>query len=163
VVPYLHELGDRWERGEASVAQEHFATSVLRGRLLGLARGWDRGLGPRVLLACAPGERHDLGLLAFGLALRARGFRIFYLGADTPIDSVAGAAAAVKPDFVVVSAVTADPFRSVAAELRELGRRHRLCLGGAGAAEVDIDALALTGDPVEEADTLTTLARTALR
>jgi methanogenic corrinoid protein MtbC1 len=163
VVPYLHELGDRWERGEASVAQEHFATSVLRGRLLGLARGWDRGLGPRVLLACAPGEWHDLGLLAFGLALRARGFRIFYLGADTPIDSVAGAAAAVKPDFVVVSAVTADPFRSVAAELRELGRRHRLCLGGAGAAEVDIDALALTGDPVEEAETLMTLARTALR
>ena len=51
VVPYLHELGEGWERGEVSVAQEHFASSVLRGRLLGLARGWDRGLGPRVLLA----------------------------------------------------------------------------------------------------------------
>ena len=40
VLPYLHELGERWERGEASVAQEHFASNVLRGRLLGLARGW---------------------------------------------------------------------------------------------------------------------------
>ena len=39
IVPYLHELGDRWERGEVSIAQEHFASSVLRGRLLGLARG----------------------------------------------------------------------------------------------------------------------------
>ena len=48
VLPYLHDLGDRWERGEVSVAQEHFASSVLRGRLLGLGRGWGRGLGPRV-------------------------------------------------------------------------------------------------------------------
>ena len=46
-----------------------FASQLLRGRLLGLARGWDRGAGPRALLACAPGEQHDLALIAFGLAL----------------------------------------------------------------------------------------------
>ena len=39
VVPYLHDLGERWARGEVSVAQEHFASNLLRGRLLGLARG----------------------------------------------------------------------------------------------------------------------------
>src|SRR5450631_2840571 len=39
VLPYLHDLGDRWERGEVSVAQEHFASHVIRGRLGGLARG----------------------------------------------------------------------------------------------------------------------------
>src|SRR6185295_10071513 len=33
VLPYLQELGDRWERGDVSVAQEHFASGVLRGRL----------------------------------------------------------------------------------------------------------------------------------
>jgi MerR family transcriptional regulator, light-induced transcriptional regulator len=73
VLPYLNELGERWVRGEASVAQEHFASSVLCGRMLGLARGWGRGLGPVALLACLPGEQHELGLLAFGLALRSRG------------------------------------------------------------------------------------------
>src|SRR6478735_11397390 len=40
IVPYLHELGERWETGEVSIAQEHFASTLLRGRLLGLARGW---------------------------------------------------------------------------------------------------------------------------
>src|SRR5690242_16806172 len=55
LVPYLHELGERWKRGEASVAQEHFASNLLRGRLLGLARGWGQGAGPRAVLACAPG------------------------------------------------------------------------------------------------------------
>jgi len=39
VLPYLRELGEHWARGDASVAQEHFATAVLRGRLLSIARG----------------------------------------------------------------------------------------------------------------------------
>ncbi|HEY4997001.1 MAG TPA: hypothetical protein VII03_03330, partial [Solirubrobacteraceae bacterium] len=43
-----------WVRGEASIAQEHFASAVLRGRLLGLARGWGGGTGPLGLLACLP-------------------------------------------------------------------------------------------------------------
>jgi hypothetical protein len=31
VLPYLHELGEAWGRGEATVAQEHFASALLRG------------------------------------------------------------------------------------------------------------------------------------
>jgi methanogenic corrinoid protein MtbC1 len=161
VLPYLHELGERWERGEVSVAQEHFASAVLRGRLLGLARGWGRGFGPRALLACLPGEQHDLGLIAFGLALRARGWRIAYLGGDMPIESVSGAAHAVDPAFVVLSAVDAESFRRFAAELRALAREHRTCIGGAGAREAEaaaIGATLLSGGPVEEADRLTELA-----
>jgi MerR family transcriptional regulator, light-induced transcriptional regulator len=160
VVPYLHELGERWERGEVTVGQEHFASSVLRGRLLGLARGWGRGVGPRLVLACAPGEQHDLGLISFGLALRARGWRVVYLGADTPLASVADAANASDAVFVVISAVNAERFGPYVAELREFAQSHRLCLAGAGAAEADIGAevVKLSGDPVEEAERLTTLA-----
>jgi DNA-binding transcriptional MerR regulator len=161
VVPYLHELGERWERGEASIAQEHFASTLLRGRLLGLARGWGRGIGPVAVLACAPGEQHDLGLLAFGLALRARGWRIVYLGADTPITSIADTARSFGPAFVVVSAVNPRAFRRHAEELRQLSRDTRLCLGGAGAAGTHLhgDVRTLSGDPVAEAEQLTRLAR----
>jgi len=164
IVPYLHELGERWERGDASIAQEHFASTLLRGRLLGLARGWGRGIGPVAVLACAPGEQHDLGLLAFGLALRARGWRIVFLGTDTPIASVADAARSCNPAIVVVSAVDPRVFRRNADELQRLARDTRLCLGGAGAkARLDGDLLQLTGDPVEEADRLTRLARSELQ
>lgn len=159
VMPYLHELGERWERGDASIAQEHFASTVLRGRLLGLARGWGRGLGPPIVLACAPGERHDLGLIAFGLALRGRGWRVVYLGTDTPLASVAEAAHTSAAVFVVVSAVTPKRFREHRDELRSLAREQRLALGGAGVVEVapDLDAEILSGDPVEEAERLTAL------
>lgn len=161
IVPYLHGLGMRWERGEVSIAQEHFASTLLRGRLLGLARGWGRGIGPVAVLACAPGEQHDLGLLAFGLALRARGWRIVYLGTDTPIASVADAARSCSPAAVVVSAVNPRGFRRHAEELQQLALDARLCLGGAGAAKARLDAnlLRLTGDPVHEAEQLTQLAR----
>jgi DNA-binding transcriptional MerR regulator len=161
IVPYLHELGERWERGDVSIAQEHFASTLLRGRLLGLARGWGQGIGPVAILACAPGEQHDLGLLAFGLALRARGWRIVYLGTDTPTASVADAARSCSPAAVVISAVDPRVFRGHAGELRKLARDTRLCLGGAGAARsrLDADLLRLPGDPVVEAEQLTQLAR----
>ena len=160
-LPYMHELGQRWERGEVSVAQEHFASTVLRGRLLGLARGWGRGLGPRALLACLPGEQHDLGLIAFGLTLRARGWRIAYLGGDMPIESVISAAHAIDPAFVVLSAVDPESFLRFATELRALAGEHRTCIGGAGAREAEataIGATLLSGGPVEEADRLTELS-----
>jgi MerR family transcriptional regulator, light-induced transcriptional regulator len=161
VVPYLHELGERWERGQASVAEEHFASGVLRGRLFGLARDWGRGLGEPCLLACAPGEQHDLGLIVFGLALRSRGWRIGYLGADTPIESVAAAADAFNPAFVVISAVKAQRFEASAEGLRKLAATRSLCLGGKGALEasLDFEVIRLSGDPVEEAERLTQLAK----
>jgi DNA-binding transcriptional MerR regulator len=162
VLPYLHELGERWARGDASVAQEHFASSVLRGRLLGLARAWGQGLGPAAVLACLPGEQHDLGLLAFGLALRARGWRIVFLGPDAPIDTVADACRRLEPDLVTLSAVTPGRARPVAEPLHELAARRRVALGGAAAAggfpEPD-GLLLLSGDPVAEATRVTALAR----
>jgi DNA-binding transcriptional MerR regulator len=162
MLPYLRELGERWERGKASVAQEHFASSILRGRLFGLARGWGLGLGPLALLACLPGEQHELGLVSFGLALRARGWRIGYLGIDTPLDTLASAADSLRPDLVVVSAVSAERVAANAPELRDLARRHRVALGGAGAAggaAEEVGAIALQGDLVAEAGRVTALVQ----
>src|SRR5271166_1307711 len=88
VLPYLTELGERWERGTASVAKEHFATNVIRGRLAGLARGWGNGHGPCAVLACPPGELHDLALMVFGIVLHRSGWRIDYLGMDTPVEEL---------------------------------------------------------------------------
>lgn len=161
VLPYLRGLGARWAGGEATVAQEHFATAVLRGRLLGIARGWGVGIGPAAVLACLPGEHHDLGLIAFGLALRAQGWRIVYLGPDAPIDTVEDACRRLEPHLVVLSAVTSERVRPVVAELRALGARRRLALGGAAATGGVLESdgvVLLSGDPIAEATRLTALA-----
>ena len=161
VVPFLHDLGDRWERGEASVAQEHFAASVVRGRMLGLARGWGLGVGPIALVACLAGEQHDLGALAFALALRSRGWRISYFGADTPLGTIKHAADVLEPHLVVVAAVTDERVRPVARELEALAGEFRVALGGAAAhtAQLTADVLRLGGDPVAGAEFVTELMR----
>ena len=103
VLPTLKEVGDGWKRGEIEISQEHFASNLIRGRLLALARFWGRGTGPLALLACAPGETHDITLLAFALVLRSHSWRILFLGADTPIATLARAAETTRPALVVVS------------------------------------------------------------
>ncbi len=155
LLPYLQDLGARWERGEASVAQEHFASNVLRGRLLGLARGWGQGTGPKALLACAPGELHDLPLIVFGLALAERGWTITYLGADTPIQTIQEALADADARLVVVAAMTTQRLRAAEPELAELARTVPVALAGAGATlrlALAIGASLLEGDPVSAAE-----------
>jgi MerR family transcriptional regulator, light-induced transcriptional regulator len=155
VLPYLHELGERWASGEASVGQEHFASQLIRGRLLGLARDWDRGAGPRALLACAPGEQHDLGLIAFGVALRARGWRITYLGQDTPLETLAESARSLGPLAIVISSVSPDRLSRSEAELRRLAGIAHVWLAGPGASEAlakKTRATFLDVDPVAAAD-----------
>jgi DNA-binding transcriptional MerR regulator len=157
LVPYLHELGERWKRGEASVAQEHFASNLLRGRLLGLARGWGQGAGPRAVLACAPGELHDLPLIVFGLALAARGWSITYLGPDTPIATIQEALEDVQPRLVVVSSTSSRRLRAAEAQLAELARHVPIAIAGAGATDSlarATGALLLQDDPVTAAERL---------
>jgi DNA-binding transcriptional MerR regulator len=133
VLPYLHRLGERWEAGEVSVAQEHFASNLLRGRLLGLAQGWGQGQGPGAILACVPGEQHELGLLAFGVALRRRGWRITYLGTDSPIGAVAGIAPSLAPTIVVLLSMNPERFLDHAREIEKLANQVQVMIAGTGA------------------------------
>jgi DNA-binding transcriptional MerR regulator len=133
ILPFLHRLGERWATAQATVAQEHFASNIIAGRLRGLARGWGQGIGPRAVLACPPGELHELGLLSFGLALRERGWRITYLGADTPLEDITAALDELAPAIVVLAAMTPELFLAGADALSALAAQARVGLAGAGA------------------------------
>jgi len=157
VLPYLHRLGERWEAGEISVAQEHFASNLLRGRLLGLAQGWGQGQGPGAILACLPGEQHELGLLAFGIALRRRGWRITYLGTDSPIGAVADTARSVLPAVVVLLSMNPDNFLDHTHEIAKLANQVQVVIAGLGATpEVarKTQTRVLDQDPVSAAQTI---------
>ena len=161
VLTAVREVGDRWERGEISVAQEHFATELISGRLRGLGREWGDGLGPSAVLACPPGERHDVGLVCCGLALDRRGWRVTYLGADTPVDALESVVRTVTPSVVVIGAILAEPLNAAAPALSRLAERVPVAVGGGGAC-ADLAAASsahhLKGDPVSGAQDLTAAA-----
>jgi DNA-binding transcriptional MerR regulator len=155
LIPYLRDLGARWQAGEVTVATEHFASNLVRGRLLGLARGWGRGTGSLAMLAGPPGERHDIGLIMFGLLLRQHGWRISFLGADTPIDDLATAARSQDPAIVVLAASERSRLRSRADDIRALAAITPVALAGSGASITiaeETGATYLEDDPVRAAE-----------
>ncbi len=157
VLPYLKDLGERWSAGEASIAQEHFASTLLRGRLLGLARGWGNGSGPLGLLACLPEDQHDLGLICFGLALRGHGWRIMFLGTDTPLAEISETARLKEAALVVLTAALTEHVTNNLDDLNEIAAHAPLALAGAGADSVtakSIGARYLNEDPVTAAATV---------
>ncbi len=157
VLPYLARLGERWATGEVTVGQEHFASGVIRGRLLGLARGWGSGIGPPIVLACPPGEEHELALMVFGIVAARRGWRVTYLGADTPFPTIAATVEAIRPTWVVLAVASPERVAGRDHELRQLASLARVAVGG----HVDGDRVTrlgvrvLQGDPVTEALALT--------
>jgi DNA-binding transcriptional MerR regulator len=158
ILPFLHELGIRWASAQTSVAREHFASHIIGGRLRTLSRGWGQGVGPRAVLACPPRERHELGLLAFGLGLREWGWRITYLGADTPLAEIAGVLDEVSPAIVVLAATTRERFLESAEQLTALASQVRVGIAGAGASDDlarELRTEFLGGELMTVAETLT--------
>ena len=161
LLPYLYDLGERWSQGHITVAQEHFAANVVRARLGGLSRGWGRGSGPQALLACAPGELHDLPLLAFGVVLYRNGWRVRFLGSGLPLADVIRTATETPPRTTVLSAVDPRRFEGQEGELRRLSRAAPLAIGGRGATPEIAEAgraRLLAGNLVTEAERLSVSA-----
>ncbi|MEP7024818.1 MAG: cobalamin B12-binding domain-containing protein [Actinomycetota bacterium] len=162
ILPYLHDLGSRWAQGETTVPREHFASNVLRGRLANLARGWGSGYGPSAILACPPGEQHDIALLAFGIVLHRSGWRVEFVGADTPIGDLIRAVAETRPDLAVLVAAMPARFDPILADLSRLAAMVPLAVAGGGSSPSLADAVGarlLAGDPVTEAQAMVPPAR----
>lgn len=155
LLPALRSIGDRWQGGTVSVAQEHFASNVIRGRLASIGRGLGHGHGPLALLACVPGELHDIALLSFGIVLNRRGWQVHFFGADTPIDDLRHLARQRPTDLIVLVSSVPQRFTEHTEELAQLAGVAPLALGGPGATPTiaeGIGARMLQGDPVTAAE-----------
>jgi len=102
-------LGTLWHQGEIPVTTEHFASAYLQGRLRTLmsATANPEG-GVTVIVACAPLEQHELGALVLATLLRRAGYRVIYVGANTPVKDLRELAHTVQPAGVMISASSAE-------------------------------------------------------
>ena len=100
--------------------------------------------------------------MSFGLALRSYGWRILFLGADTPIETVARTAETTSPTVAVLASFDAGRIRAQQTALRQLAAVVPLMLAGPGASERVCSELGidrLNGDLVAAAEVLSTSAR----
>jgi methanogenic corrinoid protein MtbC1 len=135
---FMVEVGRGWHAGTFEIRHEHFASACLSDFLRAAREPYDQqARGPRVVAAMLPGEVHEGGLLIACTLMALRGYRVLYLGPNTPIEQIAEAARACGAEAVAVS-VSAAMRRSRSAPAvdflrRALPRRVALWLGGAGA------------------------------
>jgi len=113
ISPILRMLGERWKDSDTGIAEEHFFTVYLRNKLGSRIHHTNqRSSGPLLLLACVPGESHELGLLFFSLATANFGYRTLLLGANTPLQQLPGVIEKRNCSGVVLSC-TSRPSRGV--------------------------------------------------
>ena len=138
LLPSMVALGKAWQRGEVTVAGEHFVSSAVHRRLAQAFQAVPvTPGGPRVVAGLARGSRHELGVLAFSLVLRSRGVSVTYLGGDLPLEAWVGTVRLIAPAAVVLAAPTVEDLPAVREAVEALMPLTTVLLGGAHQAEVD--------------------------
>jgi diguanylate cyclase (GGDEF)-like protein len=138
IAPALWKVGELWEAGAISVADEHLATAMTYRIMVGLyasTLGTDPR-GGRVLLAGVEGEQHVVGLRMAADVLEIAGYEAAYLGADVPIADLLRTLEQMKPDLLAISATmpfSAEPLRRTVAAVREAHPELPIVVGGQGA------------------------------
>jgi methanogenic corrinoid protein MtbC1 len=120
------------------VAQEHFASAFVREKLAEMIGELDTGVapGPEGVCAGAPGDQHELGLMACAVRLASAGWKVLYLGADVPMEDIRRIVDERRPALLCSSVVMrqdAGAFRAFAQRLRGAAPRETaVVIGGAG-------------------------------
>jgi methanogenic corrinoid protein MtbC1 len=140
LAPALVEVGERWASGSVSVAQEHLVSSTVRAALQKLLSDQRADVHGTAVLACAPGERHEIGLLMLAVMLRSDGWQVAYLGADTPFADAVALADRLDATALSFSAAAKESAQALEHALAAAPPRKSLAVlvGGRGTKKTDV-------------------------
>jgi methanogenic corrinoid protein MtbC1 len=166
VMPALVALGDAWSDGRLDVAAEHAASAAVQRRLAALYDAAAVTPDTRVAVGLPPGARHELGALAFAVALRRLGTGVLYLGADVPVASWLRVVTMRRPRVAVIAVVQQadrDSALDVVRALRDGAHPPIIAVGGRNAAWDAAEGAAVTVLPDRIEGAAAAVARLAER
>ncbi len=148
--PLITQIGKKWECGDFTVAQEHFATEILSNFL---GNRWrrqnERKPGKTAILATLPGENHLLGLQMCAVVMSTTDWKIVSLGLDTPEEDIVATVNQCGSPLLCVSVsgwYGASRAKPILWRLRkELNRRTNIVVGGGGAPD-NLDEIKMMND-----------------
>jgi MerR family transcriptional regulator, light-induced transcriptional regulator len=119
--PLLREVGERWHRGELSIAHERLVSKIVARHVGLMLDAYDRAARREaVVFATLPGERHELGLLMSAMICASRGFKVHYLGADLPPEEIGHFTREVGASVVALSVVMTEGLAELPLQLAQL-------------------------------------------
>jgi diguanylate cyclase (GGDEF)-like protein len=138
IAPAMRGIGELWERGGVTVAEEHLATAVSHHVLTRLYPGLlrrGRRDGDTVVVAAVHGEHHVLGLRMVADVLEGHGFDVRFLGADVPEDSLVAWVEEHRPTAVALGVTMPLGAATLARQVVDLRQRDpelQVIIGGQG-------------------------------
>ncbi len=104
--PAQYEIGRLWQTNRITVAQEHYctaATQLIMSQLYPYIFASEKTAGT-VVATCVAGDLHEIGARMVADFFEMAGWHTFYLGANTPHDSVLDTVLARNADVLAISA-----------------------------------------------------------
>lgn len=101
-----HEVGRLWQNNQITVAQEHFctaATQMIMSQLYPYIFSSEK-IGRTLVAACVAGEMHEMGVRMVADIFEMHGWDTYYLGANTPTESILDTVIQLKADVIAISA-----------------------------------------------------------
>jgi MerR family transcriptional regulator, light-induced transcriptional regulator len=137
--PLLERIGSGWEDGQLCVASEHLGSTLVRDSLTDLLRRLPKSPSAQLALVTTPGgELHELGALLSAVTIAVEGYRVLYLGPNSPAAEIARAARGASAAIVALSIVSLEAELAVQAvrELTDALPEHVDVVVGGSMAEV---------------------------
>lgn len=107
----LVTIGHLWHDGKIKTTTEHFASNYIQGKLRALySITSNTRHAPKLIVACAPSDQHELGALMMAVVLRRAGYKVYYIGADTPVNDLIMMATHLNADAIMISATAQDSY-----------------------------------------------------
>lgn len=101
--PFLKKVGMMWITESAMPVQEHFASSIIRRKLMVAIDIQQTTIKSKkkFLLMLPEDEWHEIGLLFSHYIIREKGFETIYLGQNVPYQNMKTLMELTKPDYVL--------------------------------------------------------------
>jgi MerR family transcriptional regulator, light-induced transcriptional regulator len=122
VYPFLNKTGILWSINQTAPVQEHFATNIVRRKLLAAIDGVRPGLsdGKKYLLFLPTNEFHEIGLLLASYLIRSKGHEVIYLGQNVPQENISTIIPIIEPDYMLCFFIAALSKEDIARQIHYL-------------------------------------------
>ncbi len=129
----LYEVGERWQRGEIGVGDEHVATGIVRDFLSRMRATSLNNNGLRLVIGGVAGEEHVVGVTMVANAFGRAGWNVTNLGANVPVSAFITTLVQVQPDVLLLSIAMSQrliEIKRVVQEVREAFPNLLIGIGG---------------------------------
>ncbi len=133
----MYKIGELWEQGLITEADEHYATDVVRKVVGYVSVNEKKNIVNKKAISFTVGsEKHTLGLEMVNAYLETEGVDSIYLGNDVPIRSLEKVIDEYKPDYIFVSVTLSDSINSLEYLVNHINEKYNfkfmIGVGGQG-------------------------------